>query len=80
MKNHCKKCCCQAGWFPALSGGLSNKILQLLTPGKARTSHGKQKKKKKKVSVLNLYMNDSFDFQFHQPLFRIERHFKYFKA
>lgn len=52
MKNHCKKCYCQAGWFPALSGGLSNKILQLLTPGKARTSHGKQKKKKKKCQFL----------------------------
>lgn len=27
----------------SLSAGLSNKILQLLTPAKARTGHGKQK-------------------------------------
>lgn len=58
--------------FSCVSAGLSNKIkiLQLLTPVKGRTRHGKRKGKrkkeeKKKVLLFSLCMNESSYFQFH---------------
>lgn len=54
-------------------------ILKLLTPVKARTSHG-EKKKGKDLSLLvfSLCMNASSDLQIPESLFRIEGPFKYF--